>query len=255
MRRQIVAGNWKMNGTRASVTSLLAGLTAGVSSLTGVDVIVFPPYIYIEFVAKLLEQTQMSWGAQNLSPESSGAFTGEISAEMLLDFACKYVIVGHSERRSLFGETNEIVAKKFIQAKLTGLVPILCLGETLVERQQNRTQEVVSRQLGAILELPNGIELLQNSVLAYEPVWAIGTGLTASPAQAQEVHLAIRQQVRDVSVAVAGTLPILYGGSVKAANAAELFAMPDIDGGLIGGASLHAQEFLEICHAAKQQGN
>lgn len=249
MRQSVIAGNWKMHGTRASVSKLLEEIKSGARAIANVEWIVFSPFVFLEQTAHILQGSNVHWGAQNLNPEASGAFTGEISGSMLQEFGCEYVIVGHSERRQLYGETDAIVAKKFIAAKQTGLKPILCLGETLKQRESLLTHDVVLQQLNAILTLPEGVSLLKDALLAYEPVWAIGTGLTATPEQAQEVHHLLRQQVASFSKEIAEKLPILYGGSVKAGNASQLFAMPDIDGGLVGGASLDAKEFIEIARS------
>ncbi len=248
MRDKLVAGNWKMNGTRASTKSLIDAIKQGLGS-GKVQVLVCPPAIYLPDAASLLSGTRIAWGAQNLSAVDNGAHTGEISATMLLDFHCRYVIVGHSERRSLYGEGDSLVAQKFAQAARHGLTPILCLGESLAEREDGSTEDVLSRQLDAVLNLV-GIAGFSGAVIAYEPVWAIGTGKTASPEQAQQAHAFIRQRLAMHDATIAKQVQILYGGSVKAANALELFGMPDIDGGLIGGASLSADEFLAICQAA-----
>ena len=213
------------------------------------EIVVCPPYILIPGVADSLAGSSVAWGGQNLSTEPKGAFTGEISAAMLLDFGCKYVIVGHSERRALYGETDELVAEKYAVALEAGLVPILCVGELLEERESGTTEAVVGRQLDAVVARV-GIAGIARGVIAYEPVWAIGTGKTATPDQAQEVHAFIRERLAKADAGVAEGVRILYGGSVKGANAAELFSMADIDGGLIGGASLAAEEFLTICRAA-----
>lgn len=246
MRKYLVAGNWKMNGSRTSVQELLEGIVGASFKSAHVDLAVFPPFPFLEQAEQILKGTNIAWGAQNLSDKPSGAYTGEISASMLLDFGCKYVLVGHSERRSLYGEIDEIVATKFAAACDTGLTPILCVGETLEEREQEITNQVVSRQIDAILNLDNGVQRLKNAVIAYEPVWAIGTGLTATSEQAQEVHVQIRAQIAKHSADIAENLQILYGGSVKPDNAKSLFAMADIDGGLIGGASLKANDFIQI---------
>jgi len=246
MRQSLVVGNWKMNGSIQSNQSLLEALKAGMSTVKNSEVAVCPPFIYLQQVSELLKGTAIAWGGQTLSEQDSGAFTGEVSANMLLDYHCKYVIVGHSERRSLYAESDQLVAEKFAKAQAAGLIPILCVGELLEQREAGETENVVKRQLDAVINL-QGIAALNNSVIAYEPVWAIGTGKTASPAQAQEVHAFIRQQIAAQDVNVAEKVQILYGGSVKANNAAELFAMQDIDGGLIGGASLQAEDFLTIC--------
>jgi len=252
MRRPMVAGNWKMNGTRERARTLVDGIVAGLDGLGGVDVVVCPPYVLIEQVARQLGgDARIGWGAQDVDTHEEGAFTGAVSAPMLRDFDCTYAIVGHSERRSLYGEDDATVAAKFQAAQAHGLIPILCVGELLEERESGRTEEVVARQLDAVVEL-NGVEALARAVVAYEPVWAIGTGRTATPAQAQEVHAYLRERIASRSATVAGGVRILYGGSVKSSNAAELFGQPDVDGGLIGGASLVAGEFLGICRAAAQ---
>jgi len=249
MRQTLVAGNWKMNGSLEANQRLLEGVKAGVEA-GGVNakVVVCPSAVYLAQAAEALTGSDISWGGQNVSPEKSGAFTGEISADMLLDFKCKYVIVGHSERRALFGETDGVVAEKYAAALAAGLIPILCVGELLEEREAGNTEAVVARQLDAVLE-KSGVNGLAGGIIAYEPVWAIGTGKTASPQQAQDVHAFIRQRVSEKDANVSEKLQILYGGSVKPDNAVELFAMTDIDGGLIGGASLDAEGFLAICRA------
>jgi len=231
-----------MHGSRESIASLVSGLLQ-IDSV--VDVAVFPPYVYLQQVIKALADTTVGVGAQNVSEQRQGAYTGEISADMLKDIGCHYVIVGHSERRTLYGESDQQVADKFIAAQSVGLVPILCVGETLAQREQGETLAVIARQLDAVTAVA-GIEAVCKAVIAYEPVWAIGTGKTASADQAQEVHQAIRQRLG----AVAESTRLLYGGSVKAASAAELFAQPDIDGALVGGASLDSAEFGEICKLA-----
>lgn len=248
MRRSLVAGNWKMNGSRASVTELVSGITAGMDSVGNTEVAVCPPFVYISQVADALAGSSVAVGGQNLASAESGAYTGETAGPMLTDLGCAYVIVGHSERRALYGETDAVVAEKYAAARKFGLKPILCVGETLEEREAGTTTDVVGRQLDAVLDL-EGVDSLNDAVIAYEPVWAIGTGKTATPDQAQEVHAFIRGRVAALSADVAAGVRILYGGSVKGANAAELFGMADIDGGLIGGASLQAEEFLTICRA------
>lgn len=250
MRSKLVAGNWKMHGGMAQNQDLLSAIVAGTAGLRGADFAVCVPYPYLSQVQSLLQDTQVYWGAQNVSQHDKGAYTGEVSAAMLMDFGCRYVIVGHSERRALYGEDSSTVALKFKAAQAAGLTPILCAGETLDQREAAVTEQVVAEQLDAAIELV-GVNALAGSVLAYEPVWAIGTGKTATPGQAQEVHAFIRDRIAAHSPEVATGLRILYGGSVKANNAEELFAMPDIDGGLIGGASLLADEFVTICRAAK----
>ena len=249
MRRILVAGNWKMNGSSASIKDLLAGVQAGMAGVSNADVAVCPPFVYLAQVAETLKGSDVAWGAQDLSKESAGAFTGEVSADMLNDFSCKYAIIGHSERRTLYGDTDQLVAEKYATALAAKLTPIICVGELLEERESGDTENVVGRQLDAVIE-HNGVEALAAGVIAYEPVWAIGTGKTASPQQAQDVHAFIRQRIAEKNAEVAEKVQILYGGSVKPGNAAELFAMEDIDGGLIGGASLKAEDFLGICQAA-----
>ena len=250
MRRKLVVGNWKMFGRLARNQALLEGVKAGVGELLNTDCAVCVPYPYLAQTQALLQGSKVAWGAQNMSQHVEGAFTGEVAAGMLADFSCKYVIVGHSERRGIYLETDEVVALKFEAAIKAGLKPILCVGETLTEREANITEEVVARQLDAIINC-SGVKALEKAVVAYEPVWAIGTGKTASPDQAQAVHAFIRQRVAKLDAKIAQDLSILYGGSVKAGNAAELFAMADIDGGLIGGASLVAEDFVAICRAGK----
>ena len=217
--------------------------------MRGVAVAVFVPFPYLAQAQAALTGGPLAWGAQNLSEKASGAFTGEVSAAMLKDFGCQYVLVGHSERRALYGESDALVAEKFAAALAAGLRPVLCVGETLAERESGKTAEVVAKQMAAVLDRV-GVAALANAVVAYEPVWAIGTGKTATSEQAQEVHAAIRAQVAALDTKVAEGVQILYGGSVKPSNAEELFGMPDIDGGLIGGASLVAADFLAICRAA-----
>lgn len=249
MRQPLVAGNWKMNGSRASIRALLDGIKQGMAEVSKAEVVVCAPYIYLADVESQLTGSGVAWGAQNLGTEASGAFTGEISASMLVDFNCSHVIVGHSERRALYGESDEVVARKFAVARAAGLKPILCVGETLEEREQGITEKVVARQLQAVVDL-EGVAALADGVIAYEPVWAIGTGKTATPEQAQAVHAFIRGNLAASDKATAEKVQILYGGSMNAANAASLLAQADIDGGLIGGASLKAEDFLTICRAA-----
>ncbi len=247
MRKTLVAGNWKLNGSKESIKELLNGILAGMSEAK-TDVAVCAPYIYIPLVQEILSGTDVGYGSESISEHDSGAYTGEISGSMLNDFACEYAIVGHSERRSLFAEQDSDTANKFAAARKHGLKPILCVGELLEEREQGITEEVVARQLDAVIEL-EGVEALADGVIAYEPVWAIGTGMTASPQQAQDVHAFIRGKIAALNASVAEKVQILYGGSVNGGNADELFAMADIDGGLIGGASLKAEDFLAICKA------
>lgn len=253
MRRPLVAGNWKLNGSRVANKALLEALRAGLPASRSADVLVCPPFVYLWEVAGLIDGSGIWLGAQDVAAEHSGAFTGAVSAEMLRDVGCSHVIVGHSERRALYGESDSIVARKVAAALKCGLQPILCVGETLQERQAGITSEVVGRQLSAVLEhVP--IAEFARSIVAYEPVWAIGTGQTASPQQAQEIHALIRALVTARDARIAADLRILYGGSVKGSNAAELFAQPDIDGGLVGGASLDPADFLRICDAASGTG-
>ncbi len=250
MRRPLVAGNWKMNGSRERVRALVNGIQAGIGSVERAEVAVCPPFVYIPQVAELLAGSPIALGAQNVCDHAEeGAYTGEIAGSMLAELGCRYVIVGHSERRNLYGESDELVARRFAAARKAGLVPILCVGELLEERERGETEAVVARQLDAVLAL-EGAAAFRDAVIAYEPVWAIGTGRTATPEQAQEVHAFIRARLAVHDPGVAEAARILYGGSVKGSNAADLFAQPDIDGGLIGGASLKADEFLTICRAA-----
>ncbi|MCW5600075.1 triose-phosphate isomerase [Nitrosomonas sp.] len=250
MRTKLVVGNWKMNGNLDQNQALLNAVVAGTRELQNVKCAVCPPYPYLAEVQRTLENTHILWGAQNVSQFDLGAYTGEVAAEMLLDFSCHYVIVGHSERRSLFGEDNHTVAEKFKKVQDKGLTPILCVGETLAQREIGETERIIEEQLDAVIKLV-GVDSLVKSVIAYEPVWAIGTGKTATPSQAQGVHLFIRNKIAKQSETTANSIQILYGGSVKSNNAGELFSMPDIDGGLIGGASLVASDFISICLAAQ----
>jgi triosephosphate isomerase (TIM) len=249
MRRPVVAGNWKMHGSRSANEALLADLDERIKPTWPVDVIVFPPYVYLADTVRLLSDGRIDVGAQDVCAEAPGAFTGQVAATMLKDVGCRYVIVGHSERRRLYHEDDAMVARKFASALAAGLIPVLCVGETLEEREAHRTQEVVARQLDAVTAMV-GTACFAGAIVAYEPVWAIGTGRTASPEQAQELHAYLRTRIFAQDANIAGKLRILYGGSVKASNARELFSMPDVDGGLVGGASLSADEFLEICSAA-----
>lgn len=248
MRQAMVAGNWKMNGSSASVSELIEGIKAGVGE-TGAEVAVCPPFVYIPAIASAISGSPIKLGAQNMCEQDSGAFTGEVSGLMLKDVGCDYVIIGHSERRAMYGESDEITAIKYGAVLKNGLKPIFCIGETLEERESGVTNDVIARQIDAILD-SDGVTSLANAVLAYEPVWAIGTGKTATPEQAQEVHAFIRGKIADLDAVVAEGLRILYGGSMNPGNAADLIAQPDIDGGLIGGASLKADDFLTICKAA-----
>jgi triosephosphate isomerase len=245
VRKKIIAGNWKMNGSRASVEKLIEGLKAEVAEDTAVQWMVFPPFPFLEQVQRLLRGTKIAWGGQNIYDKPSGAYTGEVSAPMLKDFGCSYVLLGHSERRSLFGEDDRIIASKFIIASEVGLKPIICVGENLAEREEEKAEKIVEQQVAAILQLDKR-DFFRNMIIAYEPVWAIGTGVTATPQQAQEMHVFIRNQVAQYDKELAKRLPILYGGSVKPDNAKTIFAMSDIDGGLIGGASLNVNDFLAV---------
>jgi triosephosphate isomerase (TIM) len=252
MRARLVAGNWKMHGGLRANAELLDALKAGLKSSGGAVHAVCVPFPYLAQVSASLAGGSIAWGAQNLSEHDAGAYTGEVSGAMLKEFGCRYAIVGHSERRSLYGEDDARVAAKFVAARRAGLTPILCVGETLQQRERGETESVVGRQLDAVLGAA-GAASFADAVLAYEPVWAIGTGRNATPQQAQDVHAFARRRLAAQDNALAGNLTILYGGSVKAANATELFAMPDIDGGLIGGASLVAEDFIAICAAARRQ--
>jgi len=249
MRQNMIAGNWKMNGTSNSVKTLIDGVVSGLSSDQKSDVVVCAPYVYIPAVVSATSSSAVKVGAQDLSEQDSGAYTGEISGEMAKDVGCEYVIIGHSERRSLYGETDEMSALKYMAAQKHGLTPIFCIGELLEERENGSTEEVCARQLDAVIGAA-GVASLANAVIAYEPVWAIGTGKVASPEQAQDVHAFIRNKLAKLDSAVADKVQILYGGSMNPGNVADLIAQPDIDGGLIGGASLKAEDFLSLCQAA-----
>ena len=249
MRQALVAGNWKLNGSFASINTLIHGLTKGVEQVENAEVAVCPPYVYLPEVHAKLSGSSIALGAQDVCDEDSGAFTGEISAPMLKEVGCRYVIVGHSERRHIYHESDVLTARKFAAVKRAGLVPILCVGELLEEREQGITEQVVARQIDAVIE-HDGILAFADAVVAYEPVWAIGTGKTATPREAQEVHVFIREHLGELDPAIANNIRILYGGSVNRTNAQELVAMNDIDGGLIGGASLKSEDFLAICKAA-----
>jgi len=286
MRKKLVAGNWKMHGSRHDADALLTAiaiqrdmlpqqfsaeklnaeqvsakqlnakqfnadqLSAKQLKQINVEVAVFPSLVHIPLAQNRLENTPVAWGAQNMYIGEAGAFTGEVSGPMLVDYGCRYVLIGHSERRLLFFEDLPLVAAKFKAAIQCGLQPILCLGETVAQREKELTESVISEQLESVIESA-GIDVFNQTIIAYEPIWAIGTGLTATPEQAQAVHAYIRRQLERHSIDVANTIRILYGGSVKADNAKALFAMPDIDGGLVGGASLNATSFLEIIKAAQ----
>jgi triosephosphate isomerase (TIM) len=248
MRRKLVAGNWKMHGSRAMATLLVGKVAASLPK--DADVAVLPPFPYLGELIEKYEASGIAFGAQDVSERSRGAYTGEVSAEMLVDVGCRYVLVGHSERRQYHDESNELVAAKFDVAREAGLTPILCVGETLEQRESGTTESIIGLQIDAVLERC-GIEAFTTAVIAYEPVWAIGTGRVATPEQAQAVHAHIRGSLARRNATIAGSLRILYGGSVKPDSAAGLFGQPDIDGGLIGGASLVADDFLAICAAAQ----
>ncbi len=244
-RKKYVLGNWKMNGNHAMVTDLLGALS---KVALNPEVAVFPPAIYLPETKKLLQHSKVHWGAQNISAYQDGAYTGEISARMIKELGCQFTLVGHSERRQLFGETESMIQQKLQRAYEQGVRPVLCVGETLSERESQNTARVVLAQLQSMLDLRANLELLQHSIIAYEPVWAIGTGLSANAEQAQEVHALLRDRLKTENSQLAN-IPIVYGGSVKAANAAQFVQMPDIDGALVGGASLNAQEFMAIIEA------
>jgi triosephosphate isomerase (TIM) len=249
MRRPVVAGNWKMHGSRSANQALLSELERRLRPEWPIDVVVFPPYVYLADAARILDEGQIRVGAQDVCADAGGAFTGQVSASMLKDVGCRYVIVGHSERRRLYHEDDALVARKFAAVLQAGLTPVLCVGETLEEHEAHQAEAVVARQIDAVIAM-NGIGGFAHAIVAYEPVWAIGTGRTASPQQAQAVHAYLRSRIAVQDANIARHLRILYGGSVKGGNAAELFVMPDVDGGLVGGASLSADEFQQICAAA-----
>ena len=248
-RRALVAGNWKMNGTLASIRPLLAAISGGLEEEAAAEVVLCPPFVYIPEVSGFAAPGRVGLGAQDVSERAGGAYTGEVSAKMLKDCGCRYVIVGHSERRALYGEQDGLVAEKFRAAQAGGLTPILCLGESAAEREAGHTEAVIARQLDVVIEQA-GVAAFANAVIAYEPVWAIGTGKTATPDEAEAAHAFIRRRLARHDRRIAAELRILYGGSVKADNARQLFNRADIDGGLIGGASLSAEDFLAICRAA-----
>ncbi len=248
MRKILVAGNWKMHGSKTMVRALLEGLLAGSSADGKADLAVFPSFPYLSLTESILAGSHIQWGGQTVNPNTQGAYTGETSGSMLVDMGCSYVLTGHSERRAIYGESDADVAQRFKAALDAGLEPVLCVGETLEEREQRQTETVVGRQLDAVIDSV-GIDAFSRATIAYEPVWAIGTGLTATPQQAQSVHAFIRDKLSSLNVIIGGQLRILYGGSVKGSNAAELFAQSDIDGGLVGGASLTAEDFLAIYSA------
>lgn len=248
MRRKIVAGNWKLHGSRQFASELVGQVAAGLP-MEGVDLVILPPLPYLGDLVEDFEQTTLAFGAQDVSSNEKGAYTGEVSASMLVDVGATHGLVGHSERRQYHNESSELVARKFVAAIHAGLVPVLCVGETLEQREAGQTEQVIASQLAPVLDMA-GVEAFARAVVAYEPVWAIGTGRTASPEQAQAVHAFIRGEVAGRDARIADSLPILYGGSVKPDNAAELFSQPDVDGGLVGGASLVAADFLAIARAA-----
>lgn len=247
MRQSLVVGNWKMNGTRASAKALAQGVVAGLGD-NSAAIAVCAPYVYLPDIVEIAQGSRLAVGAQNVADKSVGAYTGEVSAAMLKEVGCTYAIVGHSERRSYYGDTNESVAARYVEALAQGVTPILCVGETLGQRESDQTFAVINEQLDAVISLA-GIASFKDAVIAYEPVWAIGTGKTATDEQAQEVHRYIRDYIAAKDQAIADKIQILYGGSAKPENAKGLFAMPDIDGGLIGGASLDAESFLKIYHS------
>jgi triosephosphate isomerase len=253
MRAKLVAGNWKMHGSLPENAALLGGVRQGSGAVRGVRIAVCVPFPYLFQAQQALAGSAVAWGAQNLSQHPKGAYTGEVSAAMVKEFGSTYAIVGHSERRVLYGEDDATVAAKFGAALAAGLTPILCVGETLAQREAGETERVVAAQLAAVIGR-HGVQALSQTVLAYEPVWAIGTGRTATPEQAQAVHAFLRGRIAEQAPELGARSAILYGGSVKGANAGELFAMPDIDGGLIGGASLVLDEFMAICRAADRTG-
>lgn len=247
MRQKIIMGNWKMNGRMDQITVLLHDLVEHLSENPLAQCVVLPPAIYLQHVRDILQQHGICWGAQNVYPNDSGAFTGELSGPMLADFGCRYVLVGHSERRHQFHEDEKFVAEKFHHVKDHGMIPVLCVGETLNEREQGLTEQILTKQLLAVAAIAaEQGDVFNRCVIAYEPVWAIGTGQTATPDQVQAVHVFIRKFLGQIGQSYVNELPILYGGSVNEKNASSLFAMPDVDGGLIGGASLNARQFVEI---------
>ena len=249
MRKAMVAGNWKLNGSNESVRALSSQIVEALPADLSVDVVVCPTFVHLHRVYASIAGSSVKLGAQNVSIEPEGAYTGEVSASMLSESGCRYVIVGHSERRALYGESDADVGQKFTAVQRAGMTPILCLGEHLQEREGGYTERVIARQLGAVIEV-YGAAVLNNAVIAYEPVWAIGTGKTATPDQAQAVHSFARARIASLDEGVAAGVRILYGGSVKPDNAAALFAMADIDGGLVGGAALNSSDFVSICQAA-----
>ncbi|MBK1718771.1 triose-phosphate isomerase [Thiocystis violacea] len=248
MRQPLIAGNWKLNGTKVSAKALMTAVLEGAKEIGKAEIAVCPPFAFLDLGERLLSGGRVRLGAQNVCTEAGGAYTGEVSAAMLAEFGCRYVICGHSERREYYGETDAIVARKLAVVVSNRMTPILCVGETLEQREQGRMQEVIASQIDAIIE-HNGIASFGQLEIAYEPVWAIGTGKTASPEQAQEVHDFIRHRIAGHDATIAAKVRILYGGSMKPGNAGELMSQADIDGGLIGGAALVAEDFLAICRA------
>jgi len=248
MRPKLIAGNWKMNGSLNSMRSLLSEIKTKFIYTPAIEVAVCPPAVFIPEAQSVLQGTNIAWGGQDISEHDFGAYTGDISGSMLVEFGCKYVIIGHSERRFYHNESDQLTAKKIATALKVKLIPIVCVGETLEQREHGITENIISQQIDAIIQ-QNGVESLGKSIIAYEPVWAIGTGRTATPNQAQEIHAFIRNRIAKHSLEIANSIKILYGGSMKPTNAKELLAKSDIDGGLIGGASLDAQDFLAICTA------
>lgn len=251
-RRPLVAGNWKMNGSTETVAQLLEGLKNGCERIETAKLVIFPPYVFIPQCKEALLRTQISWGAQDISEHEVGSYTSEVSGSMLRDFSCRYVIVGHSERRKLHGETNESVARKVKRALENGMCPILCVGETKAQYATEKTLKIVQKQLAVILSMHDNQTSLGNIVIAYEPIWAIGTGKSAAPIQVEKVHFAIREQLQKYDATLAKNTRILYGGSVKPENARALFAMENIDGALVGGASLEVEQFLKIGEQCNQ---
>lgn len=253
MRKNFIGGNWKMHGNRQELLRLVDELKSqGINELNKIDIAVFPPFVYLSDIQQSLQNMGMTLGAQNQADQEQGAFTGEVSPLMLKDVGCRYVLLGHSERRHIYGESNETVARKLLLANEHQLLPVLCVGETEKERLSGQTEHVIAEQLNAVINL-GGIAALQNAVIAYEPVWAIGTGRVATPEEAQIVHAFIRQSLAQHDAQLAEKIRIIYGGSLKPDNAALIFAMPDVDGGLIGGASLKAADFLAICLASAKK--
>ncbi len=248
-RRRLVVGNWKMNGTREENSRLLRGILADWPTLRSVDAAICPPFVYLDQVAQVLSNSKLYWGGQSVNPNAPGAYTGEVSAQMLRDQGCRYVIVGHNERRRLQHESDDYVARQFLAAQAEGLTPILCVGESSEQRKEGQALTTIGRQLQAVLDVA-GLEAFSKGIVAYEGMWAVGTGVTATPEEAAQVHAFIRDQFADLG----HSLVILYGGSVKPENAAELFAKRDIDGALLGGASLKAQDFIAICQCAENAG-